>query len=281
MNYLVSTFACMLVGDKNYTIEPYCKYSIDFGRNTLYTVLGLNGETPFIFDRKHHVNALAIEYNGDTYYYLTCHLSNIFMTQLKFMSHIVSVSISEKLFITVDGDKVCEEFITHLEYSHFEVRRNYLIIYFKGIREYVVIIKDKTLCVASYYDEINIVDGELIFMCRCYDSLNHGKVFYLNKNNEFDTYLVYLDNNDMRLKDEFVPFVFLDAIAVGNYKYANALLDDSIKLDDEKKLTDFFADYDDYLVLDNAFALIKKNTLAGIYRFEITNTKIVNIIQLE
>ena len=278
MNYLVSTFACVMVGDKKFTIEPYCKYSIERVDSTSYIVFGHNGESPFIFDFESNKNVLMIRYKNDNYYYLKNYDNYCFTTQIKFLSHIVNVTISDRLYITIDGEKISNENVINIEYSHYEIRKNYLVIFFKGVRDYVVIIKDKEFVIGSFYDEINIVDGELIFMCRCMDCLNHGKVFYLNKNNEYDSYLVYLDNDNKELKDEFVPLVFLDAILVGNYKYANNLLDDTIRLDDGKKLVEFFDEFDEYLVLDDAFALLKKNTLAGIYSFEVSNTRIINII---
>lgn len=280
MNYLVSAFECYLVGDEKYHILRNVKYRIDRTQNSTYIVYGINGELPYIFDFESHDNVLKIECNGDTYFYLSANCVDPFTTLIKFESRMVNVTLGAKLSIVIDGEKVCDERVNYIEYSHFEIRRNYLVIYFKGKRDYVVIIRDKILLTASYYDEINIVDGELIFMMKCHDSLNHGKVYYLKKNYEYDSYLVYLDNNEMHLKDDFLPFVFLDAIMVGNLKYANKLLDASIQQEDEKNVQEFFIDFNNYIVMDNAFALINKNTLAGIYTFEIDNNKISNIIQL-
>ncbi len=279
MKYLISSFACVLYADKIYTIQPNCKYCIERGDNTQYLVVGCNGESPFVFNFCTGQNVMKIEYNADEYYYLYGLTNNTFVTTIKFNTHTVNLTINNKLYITIGGEKVCDEICDNIEYSHYEIRKNTLVIFFKGKRDYVVILRDKELMCASHYDEINMIDGELVFMCRCRDSLNHGKVFSLNKNNEYDSYLVYLNDNAVQTKDEFVPLVFLDAVRVGNYKYANKLLDDSIRLEDDKKLSDFFEDYDDYLVLDRAYALIKKNTLVGIYQFEISNSKIINIIR--
>ncbi len=281
MKYLISKFACVLLSDKIYDIVPYCKYCIVDNKTTHYLVFGHNGELPFVFDFNEHKNVLKIDYGFDTYYYLCADYINSFSTQIKFMSNTVTVNINKSLTILINGEQICDEKVKDISYSHYEIRKNYLVIYFKGSRDFVVIVKDKELKIASYYDEINIVADELIFMCKCYDSLEHGKVFMINKNNEYDSYLIYLNNSEKIFNQDFIPNAFLDCVVAGNYKYANKLLDDSIKLDDETKLRDFFADFDDYLPLQKAIALIKKNTLAGIYKFEITQSKISNIIRLD
>ena len=110
--------------------------------------------------------------------------------------------------------------------------------------------------------------------------MQHGKVFLIDRNNEYDSYLVYL--NQRQIQDEmFVGFAMLDSIIVGNTKYANTLLSNDMRLEDAKGLMDFFPEYDDYVCVDtDTYALLKKNTLAGIYKFEISNNQITNIIQM-
>ncbi|MBR2969714.1 MAG: hypothetical protein IKC49_01510 [Clostridia bacterium] len=269
----------MLLGEQKFKILPFSKYSIDGMDNTSYVVFSDSG-APYVFDMTESKKVVHFEYGRDRYFILTKSGNIYFNTVIKFMSSLVSVSLGEKLNVTIDGEIVVEECIGSISYSHFEIRKNCLIIYFKGIRDYVVIIKDKKLMIASFYDEINIFEGELVFMCKCLDSIGHGRVFLLNKNNEYDTYLVYIDK-EIILGNEFIVVGFLDAVCVGNYKYANGLLDKNIRLDDEKGLKDFFLEFDEYIWLEeNVFALIKKNTLSGIYKFEIKDSYITNITQL-
>ena len=134
------------------------------------------------------------------------------------------------------------------------------------------------MCFADYYDECNEGENEKIFMCKIGDILNHGLVFSL-KGKETENYLVYLDNEELNLKNEFLPFVFLDCLKVGNYKYCNNLLCEEMKIENEKEIKDFFPQFDFYYPINNKqFILINKNTLTGIYDFEIENNKIVNIM---
>ena len=205
------------------------------------------------------------------------HTNEFFTTKIVFKSKEIVVSLFEKLFISIDGVLICEEIVDNLIYSHFEIERDMCLIFFKGERNYLVVIKDDEVKFSNYYDECNISEKEKLFMCKLGDILNHGLVLSV-KENDAETYLVYLDDEEMNLKQEFLPFVFLDCVKAGNYKYCNNLLCDEMKVENENEIKDFFSKFDFYYPLSkNSFALINKNTLAGIYAFEIENNKIVNI----
>jgi hypothetical protein len=95
-----------------------------------------------------------------------------------------------------------------------------------------------------------------------------------------EEYLVYLDDEKLNLKEEFVSFVFLDCVKAKNFKYANELLCDNLKLENEKEIEKFFPEFDYfYPAQKNSFILINKNTLAGIFEFNIHNNLILNIIR--
>lgn len=116
-------------------------------------------------------------------------------------------------------------------------------------------------------------------MKRLKDSLNHGKV-YLIKDKKFDSYLIYLDEEDMHLCSQLVMVVFLDALVAGNFEYCNQMLAEDIHQEDAKSIQKFFPEFDDYQAIDSYnVALLRKNTLAGIFEFKIVDNKIENIIE--
>jgi hypothetical protein len=167
--------------------------------------------------------------------------------------------------------------VENLIYSHFEIKNDMCFIYFSGKRSFVTVIKEDEICFSNYYDECNISEDEMLFMCKLNDTLNHGLVFKI-KGKETEKYLVYLDNEELNLKSEFLPFVFLDCLMAENYKYCKNLLCEEMQIDNEKKTKNFFNSFDFYYPINNhKFILINKNTLAGIYDFEIENNKISNI----
>ena len=167
-----------------------------------------------------------------------------------------------------------------ISYSHFEHDGEFLLIYFEGKRNFIVVIYKNQLKCASFYDECNINKSEKLFLCKLKDCLNHGRVFKI-ANNYFEEYLVYLDEFELNLKHRFVVAVFLDCLLAKNFKYCNNLLCEDIKQKESKNIELFFPSFDYYFEADeNVYILIKKNALAGIYKFEINNLTITNIIQL-
>ena len=78
-----------------------------------------------------------------------------------------------------------------------------------------------------------------------------------------ENYLVYLDNYDLNLKEKFLPFVFLDCVLAGNFKYCNNLLCEDVKQEKDEDIKEFFPQFDWFYPLeDKTFALIKKNKTA-------------------
>ena len=167
----------------------------------------------------------------------------------------------------------------NLKYSHYEIDGEFCFVYFVGKRNFVAILKGDELCFADYYDECNINENEKYFMRKLHDSLNHGRVCEIKEGKQ-STYLVYLDNDEMNLKSEFLPCVFLDCVQAGNIKYLkNLLCEDLCKVE---SVENFFPEFDMcFQVKEDIVILTKKNTLAGVFKFEIDNCKIVNIIPLQ
>ena len=118
-------------------------------------------------------------------------------------------------------------------------------------------------------------------MCKKTDSLNHGEVVRV-EHNKYEKYLVYLDNEDLCLKDEFIPMVFLDCVLAKNLKYCNDLLDINLKMENETQIEKFFPTFTKFVPISSKeIILINKNTLAGIFEFSIKDSRINNIILLQ
>lgn len=216
---------------------------------------------------------------NNQYYFFNYNTSKSFCTSFRAFNKSVSINLFSNLVVTIDGVIVLDMRIDNVEYSHFETWNNYCIIYFTGARDFVVIIKDGKCIGAVYVDEYNESKEDRYYLMKMNDGLNHGRVIHLGKT--YEDYLVYLDDNDLRLKSEFVCHIFLDCIMAGNYKYANNLLSDDIRQENSKSLLEFFPLFDSFYSVDSThFILLKKNTLAGIYEFDVSSSSISNIISI-
>lgn len=281
MNYLISTFNGYIFSNKIFEVFSFVKYKFDLKENEKAIAFLKDNSNPFVLDLKNQCeNVLKVRVGFDNFYFLFSNsCSNFFSTSFNFKNKTISISLSSKLMISIDGMLKCSENVDNLSYSHFELLNDLCLIYFTGKRDYVVIFKEDELCFASYYDECNIKDNEKYFMCKLNDSLNHGKVCEI-KDKEVNSYLVYLDNEELNLKEEFLPLVFIDCVKAGNFKYCNALLSDNLKMKNEKDIKTFFPEFDlCYPTDERKIILINKNTLAGIYAFEVQNNLIINIIE--
>ena len=284
MKYLISKFPCSLLCKECYRIDKNVKYELKNIDDSFYTVFGENGELPTCINFKDQnaskANILCFNYNSDNYIILFPQVllpNSVYLLKLK--NQEIVISLSEELCISIDSELILRTKVNKLIYSHYEMREDYCLAYFEGERNYIVIIKDKQIYCADYYDEINVGEQEIYFMKRLEDSLNHGKV-YLIKDKKFDSYLIYLDDEDMNLSTEFTMVIFIDALQAGNFEYCNRLLDEDIRQENAKEIANFFPGFDDYIPLEtDKVALIKKNTLAGIFEFKVSESKIENIIE--
>lgn len=280
MNYLISTFDCVVMADKFFDIEANVKYQMkDVGER--FFVFPNSNTIPFMFDLLNpNQQILKVRHGADSFFFLfENRLVESFFTEIKFKNKQIGISLSHKLSISCDGVLICEKDVENLKYSHHEIDAEMCLIYFTGERNFVVVIKNDTVKFASYYDECNVNDNEKYFMCCLNDSLNHGLVCHI-KDKEFSKYLVYLDDDELTLKHQFLPLVFLDCVKAENFKYCNALLSENLKMKEEKTIKHFFPEFDYIYPIDETkIILINKNTLAGIYAFEVQNDLIVNIIE--
>ena len=279
MNYIIPMCDCLIFNQECFNLKSGVKYkttnyvpSLVFGSNII----------PFVFDlNQTSANVLTVQFCKDTYHFLfpTKYFA-YFSTTIKHKNNQIEIQLSNKLYVSINSELKCEKDVENLKYSHYETKNDLCLIYFVGKRNFLIVIKNEEVVFASCYDECNEHEKEKYFMSRLNDSLNHGKVCYIN-DNEFSTYLVYLDNEELHLKSEFVPHVFLDCVLAENFKYCNQLLKVELRVENEKSIKDFFPNFDFFYALDkNIFVLINKNTLAGIFEFSVENNQISNIINL-
>lgn len=282
MIYLIPMFNCCVLDEEVVYLKAQTKYAVVEKGVKCGIVFGFENEIPFLLELNiPSANILKVQLEGDCYFFLfPTYYNSFFTTKFSYQSKEVIISLSNKLMVSVDGELICEQNVENLTFSHYEINKNICLIYFKGKRNFVVVLKDKELYFANYYDECNSKKEEKYFMCRMFDSLNHGLVCCV-KDGEVEKYPVYLDNEELRLKQAFVPFIFLDCVKAENFKYCNNLLCEDLKMKDEKQIKEFFPSFDYFYPLGkNKFMLAKKNTLAGIYAFEVENNQIINIMNL-
>lgn len=280
---------CVLFKDEEIFVERNLLYELSEIKDERYLIFSHSGEITGslnfykIINSKSskHGNIISFKYNHDTYIILNpCEHKPTFSTCIKYKNNDVMINLSNELVVSISGEILLEQKID-LEYSHYEIENDSLFIYFTGKREYVVVISKNELKFAGYIDECNIDGEEKYFLTKKRDSLNHGAVCHVTKG-EIDNYLVYLDDYGMNLKREFVVGVYLDCIKAGNLNYAHALMSGEFSSVNTETLSEFFPKFDSFVCLDEtSVAFINKNTLAGIFKFEIDKDSIQNIIQID
>jgi len=267
--------------EKLFKLKESVKYKINATSQNQAIVFPCSNSIPYVLDLQNECeNVLKVKFQTDTFYFIFPNLiSSFFTTQIKYQNKNLIISLSNKLCITLDSVLICEQNVDNLNFSHHEILGDICLLYFTGKRNFLVVINNEEILFCSYYDECNIKDYEKYFMCKLFDSLNHGKVCEI-KNNKCSTYLVYLDDEELMLKPEFVPLVFLDCLKNENFKYCNHLLDENLKMKESSEIKNFFPTFDFYYPLNSSkVVLINKNTLAGIYEFSVENCLITNIIE--
>ena len=275
MNYLISKCDCIIWNDERFEIKANVCYQVENVDKCL--ICGYPNFIPFLFMGEECENVSIFQYGGDKYFYL-CPLKNytIELYKIKIKNLELFVSISNKLLISLNGETLIEEDVS-LKFSHHDSFGDFDLLYFHGERKYIVIFRGKIVEFSGFYDECNFKDKHCYFMQKQNDALNHGRVVKVVEN-KCENYLVYLDDDELKLNKHFIGHIFLDCLIAGNLKYANNLLCDELRQESENNIKEFFPEIDQYFPIDNdKFLLMKKNTLAGVCQIEILNDKIFNI----
>lgn len=276
MNYLISKLNCFVL-ELKLKIDANAKYKIENLENEFYTFI-VNGKPIYVNFLENSKYITKIDYLGDVFFFLFYENQLNAVQTIKCNNSEILISYGDRLKLFIDGVVAVDFENLNFEFSHQENFNAYTILYFEGRRKFFVLLKGREVCAYDFFDEINKGENEIYFMAKLFDSLNHGRVYHIEKG-EFSSYLVYLDEFELNLKPEFCVLVFMDCLLAKNYKYCANLLDEKIRPSDEKLIKDFFADFDCFYPLkQNAVALFKKNALAGIYEFEVENLLITNIV---
>lgn len=274
MNYFIPKFDGFLL-NSNFAFYKNAKYKLNFTDNDNVLV---NDDNLILFNKnKLSKNFLKTNIKGDSYYFAFPKNENspYFFNTLHKQKNI-TICLSNTLQVYIDNVCRSEQIVDNLKFSHAEVFNDFLLVYFSGLRNFVVII-DSDKVYATYYDEVNIETDQKYFLYRYNDSLNHGRVYYL-KNKIIENYLVYLDNEDMFLKPDFVLCTFLDCVKCKNINYLKNLLEDK---NNASLIQEFLPNFDDFFVEKNTTVLFNQNKIVGIYDFEINNNLITNINEIK
>ncbi len=275
MDFLVANKNCTLFKDK----------PIKLAKNAVYQIL--NFSPALIFYKNNppallnldeaNADVISLAHAGNNYYLLTLRDKNVeSFNQFSCQNSLINVSLNDRLIVSVDGQKIFEGEVEGISYLGYENFDKHIVIYFEGARNFVVIIKDKKLLWADYYDEIN-TGKELYLLKRLNDNINHGKVACI-KAGKFKSFLVYLDNLEINLQPKFMPLIFLDLYLAGNYKYCNNLLSNELHQQNARALSSFLPEFDFYFPFNFCeMALIKNRALVAKVKFECAD-KITNII---
>lgn len=286
MIYLYSDVQCVILNGENkmsilpgvfYTIENLVEDIIVISNNCVPLVVKCIGNSV----ENHCSNVENYILGNDNFIFL--HLNKLVepvFTSFKCGNKNFSLCVGSELNVAIDGENLLTKKLdTDIKYTHYEKIGDFNLLYFEGLRSFVLIEQNGQIKFADYYDEFNNSNDEKIYMKKQNDLLNHGKVVTL-KDNKFETYLVYLDDNELNMKQEFTSLVFMDCFIAGNLKYCNELLNDNIKQKDHVLISGFFEEFDFYIPFKDIVFTFKKNTLSGVYKFEVINNKIDNIIRL-
>lgn len=287
MVYLISNFHCVISGKCKTEVLPFVKYEVCSVENEISVV------TPFCEGESFAVNFYDVlnKFVKCAFVQTVCVGTDKFIFILQGQSSCrqcinflwqnknVCVCVADEILVVVDGEIWGNFACGGIAYSHYEIEGENCFVYFSGKRKFLCVLGKTKVEWANFCDEQNFGENEKYFMARCNDFLAHGQVCHV-KDNTLETYCVYTDNNDLNLCEEFVPFVFLDCVVAHNFDYCKNLLCDDLK-NDEIDYSAYFGQIDFYFCLSyNVFAVFKKNTLTGIYKFEVDSTVVTNIINL-
>lgn len=283
MIYFIPMFSGLLVDDNMFEFKKNVCYELSDIQNKFVLIYPNDGVSYYInfynaiYENNKNQHIVKSNFNKDIYIFA---FANYYAENqcnvIKFNNKEFTININNSLKIYDNEGCVFEDKNYNFTFSHTEKKFGKLFLHFIGVKKYVIIIDNDFSIYGMCYDEVNIKEKETLFLKKLRDSLNHGKVLSV-KAEKIDEYLVYLDNFELKLKNEFVHTVFLDCVKAKNFKYAKSLLCDSFNIKAEA-LSQFFPDFDNYYAIENAVFMFKKNTLTGIYQFEIENLKISNII---
>lgn len=287
MIYFVSKFHALCMAEKTFEIIPNVLYEVGKIDVPNFVVCGFKNEIPYAVNFEDCLEGRSsdfvkiVKYKANIYLFLYPHFPDeTDCVNIMFKNTEYSVFAGKKLTIKIGDKLLCEHNVENLKFLRFEEFKSFGIFYFQGERNFVVIVKEEKVFCATYYDEINITQDELLLLCKANDLFSHGRVHCI-KDEKYESYLVITKHKTEQVQNEFLAFAFMDCLVVENFKRCNEFFDESIKCEDCTKIKDFFPSFDEYFPLNNmVFVLMKNDTISGVVEFEISNSKIINIVNL-
>ena len=281
MNYLISRCDLFNLSEQE-KIEADVWHQFEFDENKTNLFLQTESGEIVCVNSEHSIDYCTLcEFLGDKYFFVLLPKQSLCETFcFSYNGKNYTLNFSSKLHVFCDNSLIFEKDLCgcRLKFSHSESFGKMFLVYFEGRRNFVLVLHNDNVF-ADFYDELNNSKNEKWFMRKLCDSLNHGRVINI-KDNKIDEYLVYLDENELKLKDDFVPLIFFDCVLANNFNYALELLCESLKTNGEVGVKEFFGEFDYFCEHNGKYFLLNKNALVGIYRFEIVDCKIENIVSL-
>ncbi|MBR1988495.1 MAG: hypothetical protein IKA36_05615 [Clostridia bacterium] len=286
MIYFISEHDCVIIEEDYIDIKANVKYELNEIKNKYSTIINKESGKmisinfyEIIFLNKFDKNINICKYRNDMFCFLNCFVEKYYFSHFIY-EDCLSLEVDQKIVVRYKGNEESIKYENQIHFSHTERFDKIVAVFFEGKKNFIIILDESKLLYAGYYDEIDMKERELTLLKKLNDSINHGRVVKIEKG-KFETFLIYLDNNDMNLKEDFCMHVFLDCVKAGNYKYLKNLLNDNINSQVENiKL--FFQDMDTFFPIDrNHSVVIKKDAQMDIFEFSIFENKISNIIVLD
>lgn len=283
MNYLIVKKDCVFLENK-LILYSGAKYILEEIDNKEHLLISKDSGEVFclnfyevIYKNKKYSFVENLKVDKDNY--IVVSLSKDYLThnfQLEVFKKNLSVFITDKISINFNNEILNIEKENNVLFSCIEYFGKIAIVFFEGERNFAIVIKEDEILFSNYYDEINIGKENCTLMSKHKDSLNHGTVVNIEKD-QFESYLVYLDNYDLNLKSQFCICVFLDCILSGNFVYIKNLLNENLK-NEQDSLKEFLVDIKEFYPIEPTKSfVIKKDARLDILEFDIDNLQIQNI----
>ena len=159
MNYLISMFECCLLCDGRKHLQPYVPYICEF-KELIYA----NNSIIFITDFD---QLPKIKLGNDCYYFLFS--KEVLQTKVFNIVHKTenyTVCLNSNLIINNNGAEILNMQVGNIKYSHSVEVGSAIILFFTGVRNFLVVLKEGAVKVSTYYDELNRENEEIIISFR-------------------------------------------------------------------------------------------------------------------
>lgn len=259
----------------------YC-INLTSDENAFYFVTDCGDNVVIDFNKGLTINAkmLQVAENGNIYNIIFLQNNNVkdvVQTSCENNNYTIVCDGSTKIFL--NNQLVGDKCLNSIKFKSVERFLDYDLIKFEGARNAVAIIKGKELQYFDYYDEFNNKDNQKIFMKTIPSMLRYGQVFKMQTKG-VEKYLVYLDEFKSNIMEDFVVSVFLECVLVGDVNFYKKILSENLAKG-ANSIKSFFLDFDDFTCIHKDTAILyKKDTVVGIFKFEINNNFIENISEL-